>query len=236
VVASLLRLGTKYGVAYFRQMTVARLLQAIPTTLDQYAQLVDESDTPLFAGLDREQTMLVVLHLARECNLPALLPCCLWYWTPMCGQLNRQYRPGADNTSFTTEDGRVYALDLETYSLCLAAGWRLDDSRRRLIESTLMNCGCKGHICLGNASPRLLEYLLRDPNTLTAQGQSFIYLLENIGSAWWTAEFGLCDVCANRADELWDTGRKESWDTLPSYYELAPWKELLAASELTSES
>jgi hypothetical protein len=227
VVASILRLGTKYNVAYFRQIAVARLIQAIPTTLDQYTNLVQEDDTPVFGGQENQQTMLVVLHLARECNVPAVLPCCLWYWTPVAGRYNQENYPGKDNSSFITEDGRVYALDFETYSLCLAAGWRMDDYRRKLLLTALINCReeyeCES--CLSNVS-----------ETLSAIDRSFFIFLENIDLTRWANDFRLCDDCAECAGNEWDRGRKVSWDTLPSYYGLASWHELLAASTPVSGS
>jgi hypothetical protein len=235
VVASILRLGTKYGVAYFRRIAVARLLQAVPTTLDQYAKL-EKNANASFEGQSKKETMLAGLHLARECNVPALLPCCLWFWTPACGQLNREYLPGGEKSSFATEDGRVYALDLETYSLCLAAGWRLDGYRRRLIESAVTNCDYDDDSCMEDASPRLMDHLLRDREALTLQHRSFIYLFEKIDWAWWSFDFRLCQPCAERINALWNTGREESWDALPGYYELAPWEELLVASEPKSNS
>jgi hypothetical protein len=225
VVASILRLGTKYGVAYFRQIAVARLLQAIPTTLDQYLEL-QKGPATVFEGQGHMDTMLVVLHLARECNLPALLPCCLWFWTAISGELSREYRPGTVGSSFTTEDGRLYALDVDTYSLCLSAGWQLDERRRKTITATLMTCGHDDHSCFEDAT-QLLEDLLRDRD---------INVLQMLGMTWWGSEFDLCDACAEKAAELWDMGRRATWKVLPSFYELAPWEELLAGSQPTSES
>jgi hypothetical protein len=225
VVASILRLGSKYGVAHFRRIAIARLFRAIPTTLDHYYE-PDDSENFSFEGYKREHTMLVFLHLAREYNLPALLPCCLWYWTPECVSLIPEYLPSKDGSSVMTEDGRVYALDLETYGLCIAAGWQLDERRRRLIKGILRQCSLEHPSCFGDAS-QLLDDLLTDLD---------INLLEKIVSAWWINTFNLCDMCAGSAEAQWEIGRKVSWDTLPSYYALPPWKELLAASQPTLES
>jgi hypothetical protein len=226
VVASILRLGSKYNVTYFRQIAVARLLQAIPTTLERYTD-VEDGDASMFQGHEKMETMMIVLHLARECNLPALLPCCLWYWTPVCGLYNQENRPGKDNSSFTTEDGRVYALDFETHSLCLAAGWRMDDRRRKILNTALMNCraGLDCDSCLRDVS-----------ETLLAIDRCSFAFLENIDSTRCANELYLCDECAAWASGEWYRGRKVSWDTLPSYYGLAPWHELLAASTPVSGS
>jgi hypothetical protein len=224
VMASLLRLGTKYSVTHFRQIAVTYLFQVIPTTLDEYTKL--QAGRPfMFKHHKNTATMLVVLHLARECDLPALLPCCLWYFTANSGELSQRYRPGSDESSFMAEDGRKYALDLETYSSCLSAGWQLDERRRSLIGITLTECGYSDHCCLKDA---------RD--MVAALERPWMNLLDKVHSSLWAEEFDLCSLCANGAERFWDESREESWDTLPGYYGLTTWEELLAASQVASES
>jgi hypothetical protein len=228
VLAAVLRLGTKYGVTYLRDVAVARLVELFPHEFEAYFAR-EQDEWPYEESC--EEGALIFIILARECNIPAVLPCCLFALTPDFGDDISKLTVGA---ACTLEDGRTYELDPDTYSLCIRAGWRLSDLRQRLISDALSTVLCVGPSCRdARTMTREKEQLLRSP---TLSEGSLMRLLEPIDSHWWVREFKLCDRCGNVAAAIWKLGQLKTWDQLPEYYGLAPWDELVAASQLPADS
>jgi hypothetical protein len=213
-----------------RDVAVARLVQLFPHEYEAYVAR-EQDEWPYEESCKHEMGALIFIILARECNIPAVLPCCLFALTPDFGDDISKSTVGA---GCTLEDGRTYVLDQDTYSLCIRAGWRLSDLRQHLISDALSSVVCVGPSCRDvHTMTREKEQLLQSP---TLSEGSLILLLEHIKPQWWMHEFQICDPCGDVAAETWNLGNLKTWDQLPEYYGLAPWDELVATSQLPVHS
>jgi hypothetical protein len=234
VLAAVLRLGTKYGVAYLREIAVVRLVQLFPHTFTAYLQIEDLDQWP-YRDSTRRQGALIGVILARECNVPAVLPCCLFIWTPSFGGDISRFSPESSEAHLTLEDGRRYTLDLDTYSLCLRVGWQLSELRQRLILDALSSVVCPDDSCRSEATRSLMDYQILRRETEYDPG-ALLCLLEDLGSGWWMYAFGICVPCGEEAASIWMQGCGKAWEKFPEYYGLSPsWEELVAATQLVAE-
>jgi hypothetical protein len=230
VLAAVLRLGTKYGVPYLRKISVNRLVQLFPYTYEAYDQRPDEWP---YDNCTWQQGAIVVAALARECNILAVLPCCLWVLTPDFADEIASYSPGSDDVTCTLEDGKVHALDVDTFGLLVSSGWRLSGLRQGLIYKALTSIICPGASCRSDETKAILDdQLLRQADR---EVDAYILLLEFLPDHWWRDEFKICDVCSEAAAEIWELGRASMWEQLPQLYDMPPWTELVAASQLVVE-
>jgi hypothetical protein len=236
VLAAVLRLGTKYGVAYLREIAVARLMQLFPHTYTAYlkiAELAHRGHWP-YKESTRRQGALISIILARECNVPAVLPCCLFIWTPSFGDNISRFSPESTEAHCTLEDGRRYAPDLDTYSLCLRVGWQLSDFRQRLILVALSSAVCTGESCRSEGTRTAMDdQMVRRDND---DPDEYLHLLEDLGYGRWMFVFQICAPCAEEAASVWKQGCCRTWEKLPGYYGLGPsWEELVAATQPVAE-
>jgi hypothetical protein len=214
-------MGTKYGVPYFRHLAVAKLSAIYPVTLEDYYAL--RSDYGSSHVVDYKNDMVrMALSLARECNVLVIVPCCLWFLTPIDGlALNTWF----DDKSFISEDGRVYVIDVSTKHQCVKAGWALEAERLAILTQHMG----RGHTskceksCLRNQSRHLAALL--DPAELTMFTSPETIRLQ------WTIQWQLCSDSASEVAKSWSTGMEKVWAKLPGYYGLASWDELIATSQ-----
>jgi hypothetical protein len=219
-------MGTKYNVCHLRQIAVARLLHAIPVTLNGFDEYNIEADIA-----DWEESMVTAcITLANECKVPALLPFSLWIRTPeTASQISELFGDASEVQSVVTEDGRRYCTDAATYRVCMEAGWYLMERRQEnLSRAVEFECLDPSVPCrLQDFALYLSQCLRKNPRNLDN-----VWLLEaGVGRDWWFSTFDLCAECAGKAEELWEEGRVKTWDELPKFYGLAPWDELLAESK-----
>jgi hypothetical protein len=228
VLAAVLRLGTKYGVHYLRKIAVNRLVQLFPYTYEAYDRRPDEWP---YDNYTWKQGAVVVAELARECNVLAVLPCCLWVLTPNFPDEIASYSPGSEDVTCTLEDEKVYALDFDTFGLCIRSGWRLNGLRQLLIFRAL-NFICSSASCRSEETKAVLDdQILRHEDR---ERDAYVGLLDFLPDHWWRDEFKICDVCSEAAAGIWEHGRASLWERLPELYDLSPWNDLVAASQLVA--
>jgi hypothetical protein len=232
VLAAVLRLGTKYSVPYLRKIAVNRLVELFPYTYEAYDQRPGEWP---YDNCNWEQGAIVVAALARECNVLAILPCCLWVLTPDFADEIADFSPGSEDATCTLEDKKVYALDVDTFGLCVRSGWRLHGLRQLLIFKGLTSIVCPGAIsCRSEETQAALDdQLLRHENR---EREAYVRLLESLPHHWWMNHFKICDLCSKVGAGIWEHGCASMWERLPELYDLPPWNDLVAASQLVVES
>jgi hypothetical protein len=219
-------MGTKYHVAYLRKLGVSKLLTAIPLTMDTFSAYAPHK---LVKDWDK-YTPLACLVLARECDVPAILPFCLWDTTPELPDDVKEYL-GSHASRYVTEDGMAYNLDADTKLTCLNAGWVMSQRRQDNISWAVAEFECerKQPHCRGDGYVLALAGMLRGYPRPDQEGS--ISIFDNVSVRRWQSAFQLCTTCADEARGRWCTRTKETWDALPNYYGLASWEELIAASQ-----
>jgi hypothetical protein len=213
VLASLLRMGTKYAVPYLRQVAVTKLVKLYPSTLDAY-RLSREGDfrTSLVADYDIYMSPAAIT-LAHECQLSIILPACLWTLTPECSGHINYY----SHIQYRLEDQRVYRIDKKTARCCVDAGWQLAEKRQRAIISAFT----KPAFCQGTCREEARTVLFN------ALGDSaFLPLFSKIVKD----RYKVCAECASMIESEWENEMQVLWGVLPQSYEFAGWEDLRRAS------
>jgi hypothetical protein len=216
-----LRMGTKYGVPYFRRLAVAKLTAMCPSKLvDHHA--VGSNDGSLYVADYKNAMAPMALSLARECSVPSIIPCCLWYHiTSIDGSGMDEF---FDSIGFQSEDGRFYGVDADTKFQCVKAGWAMETERMVFLAEHVMG---RGH------TPECDQTCLRNPKQyqMLLPGKLMLFTLPAYLRVLWTKVWRLCDRSASEAEKTWGTRMEELWTQLPGYYGLAPWEELIATSQ-----
>jgi hypothetical protein len=212
VLAAFLRMGTKYGVPYLRQLAVAKLSALFPSSWSDYKDPELSDGKEHVADFDFGMAP-AVLALARECTVPVLLPSCLWHLTPHSGvhvQHPRQSR--------TLEDGRTYTVGADDILQCIEAGWALADRRQDII---LQVCYTDHSICSDEVT-LALRYMICSP-------AQYRLLSASTYDRW--GDFGICNDCSSTMNSAWNNEMQVLWHKLPDFYNLDPWEELVEASK-----
>jgi hypothetical protein len=213
VLAAFLRMGTKYGVPYLRQLAVAKLSALFPSSWTDYTG--PESDGKEHVADFDIGMAPAVLALARECTVPVLLPSCLWHLTPNSGRDLKRPRQ-----SRTLEDGRTYTVGTDVISQCIEAGWALAESRQDIIYQV---CATNHSIC-SDAVILALRYMIRFP-------AEFGLLSASTSDHDQWEDFGMCNDCTSAINSAWNSEMEALWDDLPGFYNLDPWEKLVEASK-----
>jgi len=216
MLSAVLCLSTKYEVTYLRTRIIRDLCSTFPTKLDQWrlrdAYLVEYFDW----------RPLAVVLLAKEMDIPAVLPAALCSFTTGLGNLN-------DILAGTTlPDGSTLSLDRATADLCVVAREQLGSRvRDTLLKSYFEgdaadNCQTADHCNMRRINTlRLYE---KTPNTLVPHP----FLLEMLSFRPNIQMTGVCGACIEEAEATFDDEQNKLWEELPSFFNLPPWEELRA--------
>jgi hypothetical protein len=212
--AALLRLGTKYEVPAMRSFAIATLEAACPSTLAATRDLKPKRRVEQLAEYK------VMLFLARECDVPHVVPVCLWKLLPQS--------PSSESLRLLRESvvsprsGIEYRLDEATITSLLVAVWRCSDRYgqvARVVFEQSDDCqtseDCEELLRMGRdyASPFDILKVFKDMTHLPV--------------------YGLCPRCAEAGETEWEDEAETTWDILPGFFDLPPWTEL--GKEQTSE-
>jgi hypothetical protein len=139
VLAALLRIGTKYSVAYFRRLAISKLTTIFPSEWAMHLacdglharqqHIADWVDIAKYA----------VLALARECNIPVVVTSVLLDITPLEGRTLDWWKHECDQC-FISEDGHEYRLDASTQLQCIVAGWALQAEEHDILDKLVHCC------------------------------------------------------------------------------------------------
>ncbi|TDL25681.1 hypothetical protein BD410DRAFT_784719 [Rickenella mellea] len=218
VLASLLRMSTKYLFTHIRNAVIARLQQSFPDTLSKW----DKTPVP------SASTAFQVVALARETNARVLLPAALY----RCCQepLETILRGARDSNGLIT---KLHAMDIEA---CMI-GMRFLVAARRKHTFRFLSKGPRYRAITGVRSVHVKWSEKCAKLSYCGEFiQSFVQFAVRSGS--WERH----DALVRTTDELWEArrqrvcvhclaawkkantnGRENVWNELPSYFNLSEW-------------
>ncbi|KAF7344647.1 BTB domain-containing protein [Mycena venus] len=204
--SSVLRLSDKYDVSLLRESMTSILYDLYPTSLSNW--LTRSANIPpgyRISGIDD----ILVLNLAREMNIPSILPGAMYQASKAHG-LDILYGRSA---RIEHENDRRH---------CVTAIPELIVARRRVLSGYLVNKetadGCDAEE--GECDAERLRWLALDlpredyPDPLA-------------DTIPWE-DFDVCSACLEAAKEVYNAARQEFWDDLPDIFNLGSWADLLA--------
>jgi hypothetical protein len=218
VVAGILRLSTKYEVRYLRQRATQHLLSVYSATLDEWDQR-KSGIIPSFSGRP-----LAVLCLAREVDIPILLPAAMY------GCVTSALEILLDGA--TLHDGSHVELDWRDKRSCIVARSRLSDALLGRIFNFLLWPSPSGCSTAANCTIGRMKHLCRfQTRSLTMGGprplsKRFLKGFQD----------DVCGFCYSTAQTSFVGARRALWDDLPGIFGLPSWQELGAVMHADVES
>jgi hypothetical protein len=211
VVATYLRLGTKYQMEEFRTQAVKRLSYEFPATLEELDHMKTYSRIDECASYADEH--FTVINLARSYNLPRVLP---WAFAAACELLS------VEEILRQTDSAQPYLLR-EDQQTCLV-GWQKLLRKQRVTTFSWLtagNPGCSKMSCKMARHTVLIDELLPSGNVVPFKPEC--HPLAEWEEEW---EKGLCASCVTVGRDKHRCGRQKLWDALPSMFGLPEWAEL----------
>jgi hypothetical protein len=218
VVAGILRLSTKYDVRYLRQRATRHLLNVYSATLDEWDQR-NSAIIPAFSGRP-----LAVLCLAREVDIPILLPAAMY------GCATSAFEILLDGA--TLRDGSHIELDWRDKRSCIVARSCLSDALLGRIFNFLLcspPSGCSNWVTCAVGKLKHLRKL--QAKSLKMAGLHVLSKRFLNGF-----EKDVCDSCYSTSHASFVAARRALWDDLPSIFGLPNWQELRAATDVDISS
>ncbi|TFK35208.1 hypothetical protein BDQ12DRAFT_321953 [Crucibulum laeve] len=203
-IAPLLRLSTKYLIRTLRTRCINLLYTKFPATFAQYTAKCQSSMHT--RERYKSETVMRAVHLAHECNLPALLPY-LYYCVARMGSGRILKKREGD-------------ISWELKATCLVGRERLYQARMALSHTFLLaftpSPACQTHLCAHARGPHaewhILEATEKAPNPLRSY------------TRW--GQLHVCIDCIEECKRRHEGGRKEVWERLPGLFGLEGWEEL----------
>ncbi|KAF7293785.1 Glutamine amidotransferase type-1 domain-containing protein [Mycena chlorophos] len=214
LIAAILRLSTKYNVDFLRRRALAHISSLYPTTLQDWEQ---RKDTAIEVFNARP---FAVFQLAKETGHQALLPACMY----LCADtvdINDilDGLPGID--------GRHIELDWPDKRACIRGRQNLLLALRADVFGFLT-----GSLKIPNCAspPRCDGAKLRWLQSLEASLGNGCPGIFSIKFPWAQFRKAICDTCYVTSFNDSQHHRQAIWDTLPSYFDMPPWEELVKSS------
>ncbi|KAJ7775514.1 hypothetical protein B0H16DRAFT_1757026 [Mycena metata] len=185
VIAAFLRLGRKYEMK--------------PLYDDALARLVPRPDDPNRRG----QIVVDTIILARELDIPSLLPAAFWFTCTRLESLANKH-----TSAISDADRDVILLAAKPLSIAYASylfGW---------LDETPANCS-QPAVCSNTKLKYSLKQWKPPGSAMTLYWRS-------------SAESGLCRTCVAAGQKHHSEGAKRLWAELPVFFNLPPWGEMLA--------
>lgn len=212
VLAAFLRLGKKYEILQLYKESLARLSREFPSSLAEWEKARGkalEIEPSLSLAFD-------VINLARETGTIILLPAAFYNYLD-CTELNvKDIFEGIKR-----EDGSVALLSPEDQRNCITGWQEIVKAQARETFSWLKTDAfpCDSHdrrICC-NIARQMHSFDLSYPIPCC-------HALDPWNAKW---EQGLCSTCIPTSMTSHGIGRRKMWNSLPSFFSLPPWEELL---------
>ncbi|KAJ7431371.1 hypothetical protein B0H11DRAFT_1762273, partial [Mycena galericulata] len=212
VVAAFLRLGRKWQIKPLYNGAFARLSCVFPASADEYANN-PISKRILFRELGntnkRGEIVIDAILLARELNLPCILPAAFWF--------------AATHIDVLASD-QANLISVLDRNAILSAAEPLRVAHAKYLFGWLDTESVDSPQCTSTrvCSDKKLRYSLE---LWKPPGASLVfYRSANPGPV-------LCSSCTTLGRKHHSSGSKRLWKELPSFFGLPPWAELLSASE-----
>lgn len=209
-VAALVRLGRKYQIDRLLNEAVSRITSEFPNTLEKWDSRQIGSQITL-----HRSTYVDCINLCREVGLLSPLPTALYGWMHYLHDTKRLQeifkgvaKPDGITAVLSVEDQQLSVTSMEKLlqTQWIAFGW--------------LNTEVQG--CMEPDKCRQFRSKMKDKLSLPSPKLSGMRksLLPNSFSR------GLCEFCANHANEAYEWGRREIWTHLPRNFGLLPWEQL----------
>ncbi|KAF7365478.1 BTB domain-containing protein [Mycena venus] len=207
LLAGVLRLSKKYDIPLFREDCIWRLKAEFPSTLKEHDKFLS------WAFIRDESDILFPLaSLAREIGLHSILPVIYYRIVASTGE-NGYMNMVLDETApgFSTVDrlacmrGYIKLLDLQSQT---TMSWL--DVKKIPVGVCQQRPDCR----------KQMHKIIRD---LHGAQRLEISAIHEWVSDWDT---DLCELCTKEALKIFQDGRKECWNKLPSVFGLPEWDEL----------
>lgn len=199
-ITGILRLSTKYAVHTLRQRCISILHLKFPTTLQHYSSISSMSKAHY-----RSEAVMKAITLARETNVPTLLPYAYYCVARM--SLSRILKHTASDISW------------EEKTACMVGRERLRFVQTSLSHSFLYaftpSPSCSTNFCARAHGPRVEWQMVE-----AAKAPHPLKVYERWG--W----MNVCEECVRVSREMHLKGREEVWECLPMLFGLRTWAEL----------
>ena len=201
--SSLLRMTTKYQFREIRSQILLDLLPAYPTKLSEYEGSSCLGEAVFGSPIPHPNS---VLDLFVTCNVAFALPFA-YYRACVAG----------DPASLDTGTGGT-ALLPDTLRTVLRGQARLEADEVRLVkEVALKDCTSWGRCLRKSPAGRVLIFDWIHPETATQSG--ILEREDSLGSEY-------CSRCLQAFQQELSKAKKDTWESLPSYFGLPPWDEI----------
>ena len=219
VVLAILKLSTKYEVAYLRKRALAHLCLSYPLSLDQWnrrqevSTLAAELEVDAWPGSTSKT--LKVIEVAKKLDIPWILPAAYYDCSTASLELLLNYSKWNDGS-----------IDLDTKnSILIGYHKQATSTHSKMLEflycDPLDNCMQK-EVC-GEERRRFYG---------ATQQWSITKPLEVMVDGDWECYLGdLCELCLGVSKVLFEKARKEFWERLPEIYGLPKWEVLVGKYE-----
>ncbi|KAJ7052895.1 hypothetical protein C8F01DRAFT_1169206 [Mycena amicta] len=210
VVTAFARIGRKYGMDKLLRSAITRLTAAFPSTLEGWLDTAP-ANAAILCDADksvRNEIAGATLLLARELNIPRLLPPIFFYFSH------------PEKFSLLVSEQPVAIAEADRKTILNGYKARLQ-AQRELLHKWLEPEEEDNPSCVASENCELER--LKASMTIWLPGEA--------GSRFgWRARWaeGLCAPCRKAAKISHELGAKRMWDAIPGMFDLAPWKELLA--------
>ncbi|KAJ7083468.1 hypothetical protein C8R44DRAFT_992026 [Mycena epipterygia] len=212
VIAAFLRLGRKYRIQPLYGNALRRLAWTFPSSHQKYLESLSVHTIKRSDPADHSPPcdfVVDIILLAREFNLPSLLPLAFWL---AATRIHLLANKNTSSLSDADRDAVIKAVEpVRIAHTNYLFGW--------LDEDTVASPDCTHpSACSKNKLQNSLKRW-KPPGLLMA-------------FAWQPgAAKGLCDACVAVGRKHHNEGKKRLWEELPSFFGLPPWDQLLAAGQ-----
>jgi hypothetical protein len=208
-----LQLGSKYAIDQMRDEAIQRLSYEFPSRLQDFDELGDQ----LLLIEELPGLYYDVIKLARNHNIPSILPLAL-YFCVAC----EDFQPELILRGILREDGTLATLSSDDQQACLTGYYNLIRAQAAETFTWL--------------EPNQNAALFRQCYTPKTCARTRAKLLQGLWHPWprcialgsWDDEWGndMCKICTSQAITHHNIGRKKIWEKLPSLFGLPIWDEL----------
>jgi len=219
VVLAILKLSTKYEVAYLRKRALAHLRLSYPLTLDQWnrrqkvSTLAAELDVDTWPGSTSKT--LKVIEVAKKLDIPWILPAAYYDCSTVSLELLLDDSKWNDGT-----------IDLETKNSILI-GYQKQSTATHSQMLDFLYCDP-----LNNCMQKEVCGEIRRRLYCATQEWSITKPLDAMVDGDWECFLGsLCGLCLGVSKVRFDRARKEFWERLPEIYGLPKWEVLVRKYE-----
>ncbi|KII86150.1 hypothetical protein PLICRDRAFT_700276 [Plicaturopsis crispa FD-325 SS-3] len=214
VTAGILRLSTKYDVAYLRHRAIHQLRDVHPTTLKEWD---DRTHIPLIS--DVATSHFAIVNLARETDVLMILPAALYRCSmhSVSDIFNGLVQPDGSRTELSQTD-KLLCLNARECFAChepmLAFMGNPD-----YVADSLSTQWCESRVACS------LEINVTKVLRAYAEAEKSIDLLDDSHYPIDVADVveDLCKECAALFRRVFDSKREQVWHTLPGSFGLPPW-------------